>query len=199
MMEKEFLELKCSIEKCNICEKNFGFKPHPVVFGNINSKIMQISQAPSATVHKTRKPFTDKSGERLKYEWYKIEDHIFYNPDNFYITALCHCYPGKNERGIDKSPPKVCFETWVKKEISYVRNELYVIIGAKSTKAFFPKENFTDLIFKDNYINGKKTIVLPHPSPLNVRWFKEHPEFEITRLPEIREIIHNILNIKKDD
>ena len=44
MMEKEFLELKCSIEKCNICEKNFGFKPHPVVFGNINSKIMQIQK-----------------------------------------------------------------------------------------------------------------------------------------------------------
>lgn len=42
---------------------------------------------------------------------------------------------------------------------------------------FFPNEKFNELIFKNNYINGKLAIVLPHPSPLNIKWFKDHLEF----------------------
>ena len=59
---------------CRLCQEKFGFDPHPVVFGNMNAKIVQISQAPSATVDRTRKPFTDLSGKRLKYDWYTIDD-----------------------------------------------------------------------------------------------------------------------------
>ena len=55
------------------------------------------------------------------------------------------------------------------------------------------KENFNDLIFKDNYINGKLTIVLPHPSPLNIKWFKDHPEFMEKRIFEVRKIINETL------
>ena len=86
----------------NICKETFDFNPHPVLIGNEKSKIVQISQAPSKTVHETLKPFTDQSGKKLKYEWYQITDEIFYNPDNFYITALAHCYPGKDKNGNDK-------------------------------------------------------------------------------------------------
>ena len=93
------------IKACELCKEQFGFQPHPVVFGDENSKIVQISQAPSATVHETMLPFTDLSGRRLKYDWYQITDDIFYNPDNFYISALAHCYPGTDTKGNDKNPP----------------------------------------------------------------------------------------------
>ena len=83
-MEKEFDNLIANLKKCEICKNKFGFNPHPIFLGNINSKIVQISQAPSATVHETLKPFTDQSGKKLKYEWYQISDDIFYNPNNFY-------------------------------------------------------------------------------------------------------------------
>lgn len=92
--------------------------------------------------------------------------------------------------------PKVCYETWIKKELEYINNKLYVIIGAKAAKVFFPKENFNELIFKNNYINGKSTIVLPHPSPLNMRWFKKHPEFMENRILEVRKIIKDVLKNK---
>lgn len=195
-MEEEFNELIKNLKKCNICQKQFGYIPHPVFLGNINSKIIQISQAPSATVHKSLKPFTDQSGKKLKYEWYKIDDDVFYNPDNFYITALAHCYPGKDKNGNDKAPPKICYETWIKKELKYINNKIYIIIGAKSAKTFFPNENYNDLIFNNNYLNNKLAIVLPHPSPLNIRWFKEHPKFYEKRLTEIQELINNILKNK---
>ena len=101
-MEKDFSNLINEIRKCNICEDKFGFKPHPVVIGSATSKIVQISQAPSKMVDTTLKPFTDQSGKKLKYEWYQITDEEFYNPDNFFITALAHCYPGKDKNGNDK-------------------------------------------------------------------------------------------------
>ena len=115
------------------------------------------------------------------------------NLDNFYIASLAHCYPGKDKNGNDRIPPKICYETWVKRELEYINNMLYIIVGAKSAKIFFPDENFNDLIFKNNFINGKLAIVLPHPSPLNIKWFKDHPEFMKERIFQIRKIINEVL------
>ena len=62
-----------------------------------------------------------------------------------------------------------------------------------AAKVFFPKEKFNDLVFKNNYLNGLLTLVLPHPSPLNFKWFKEHPKFLDQRIIEIRKIVYNII------
>ena len=140
-------------------------------------------------MHETLKPFTDMSGKKLKYEWYQISDEDFYNPDNFYIAALAHCYPGKDSRGNDRMPPRICFEKWLKKELKLINNQLYIIIGAKAAKVFFPDESFEKLVFQDNFFNGKKTIVLPHPSPLNQKWLKDHPAFMEKRIMEARKCI----------
>ena len=63
-MKNEFISLLENLRKCEICKEKFGFKPHPIFLGNENSKIVQISQAPLATVHKNLKPFTDQSGKK---------------------------------------------------------------------------------------------------------------------------------------
>ena len=186
-------ELEKEIKKCDYCESLFGFKPHPIVWGKGNSKIVQISQAPSNSVHSSMKPFTDMSGKTLKYEWYQITDEEFYNIDNFYIGALAHCYPGKDKNGNDRKPPKCCFDKWVKKELELLDNQIYIIIGAQAAKVFFPLENFEDLVFKNNYYNGKLTICLPHPSPLNKKWIKDHPKFLEERIIEVRKIIKEVL------
>lgn len=193
-MNKNFNLLIEQIKNCDLCKKQFGFKPHPIILGNEHSKIVQISQAPSATVHETLRPFTDMSGKKLKYDWYQIADDVFYNPDNFYIVALAHCYPGKDSRGNDRMPPKICYEKWIKEELKYIDNKIYILIGAKSAKTFFPNDNFNDLIFRNNYLNGKLALVLPHPSPLNIKWFKDHPTFLDSRIKEIRNIIGNVLH-----
>ena len=188
-----FEQLKENIKKCNYCKEKLGFEPHPIFWGKQNSKIVQISQAPSNNVHKSMKPFTDMSGKTLKYEWYQVTDEQFYNTDNFFIGALAHCYPGKDKNGNDKQPPKCCFDKWVEKELKVLDNEIYVIIGAKAAKRFFPNDNFEDLVFKNNYWNNKLAIVLPHPSPLNKKWIKDHPQFLEKRIYEIRELIKKII------
>ena len=45
----------------------------------------------------------------------------------------------------------------------------------------------------DQVFNGKPAYVLPHPSPLNRRWFKTYPEFEAKRVKEIRAVIKSLV------
>lgn len=193
--ELEFEMLKREILACRLCEKKFGFEPHPIILGNPHSKIMQISQAPSQNVHKTLTPFDDASGRKLRNEWYKIDDKIFYSPDNFFISAIAQCYPGKSPSGGDRLPPKSCANMWLRREMSLVNNRIYLLLGGKAASFFFPKEDFSTLVFRDNVINDRPAYVLPHPSPLNAKWFKDHPDFLEKRLIEIRAVIHEILEL----
>lgn len=188
--QKNLESLQEEIKNCRICEDLFGFEPHPIVFGNSNSKIMHISQAPSLAVYNTGKPFNDASGKRLRKEWYHISDDTFYNPDNFYIVSIAHCYPGKNPKGGDRLPPISCARKWLTQILPLVNNKLYLIVGRKAAEFFFPKVPFTNLVFEDLEINNKPACVLPHPSPLNIKWFRDNPDFENTRIIEIRKKIH---------
>lgn len=181
------------ISSCRDCRKLFGFEPNPVFGGDENAKIFQISQAPSQNVHNTSKSFNDASGRKLRGEWYKISDDDFYDKKNFYISGIGHCYPGKDKNGGDKKPPRYCADKWLNKEMDAVHNIIYVIIGRYAAQYFFSDKNFTELIFNNQKLRGKLCIVLPHPSPLNKKWFKDHPEFEKKRIIEIKNIIHRTL------
>lgn len=156
---------------------------------------MHISQAPSKNVHLTSKPFNDASGKKLREVWYQIPDEVFYNENNFYITAIAHCFPGKAMNGGDKKAPIYCAEKWLRRELSLVNNQLYIILGKQAASFLFPERDYNDLIFSDNELKGKLAFVLPHPSPANSKWFKDHPEFEEERLQYIRKEVHGILNI----
>ena len=190
-----FDKLKSQIINCKDCKEKFGFEPNPIIFGNSKSKIMQISQAPSMNVHKTRRPFNDQSGKKLIHDWYKIDEEMFYNENNFYITALSHCYPGRNSGGTDRLPPIHCARKWLLKELEVVENEIFVIIGSKAAKFLFGDIDFSELVFNDQILNGKPTYILPHPSPLNIKWFKDNPAFYNERLFKIQNIVRSVLGI----
>lgn len=192
---KRFYNLQKEIRSCRFCQADFGFEPHPIVFGNSNAKIMQISQAPSRTVHATGKPFNDASGRRLRSEWYKVSDEVFYQPDNFYIVSIAHCYPGKAPGGGDMRPPKHCADKWLVQELELVKNKIYILVGSAAASYFFPHEKLTDLVFQDLELYGKKAFVLPHPSPLNMKWFRDYPEFSKKRVHEISKAVHEVLEI----
>lgn len=188
-------KLQKEIQTCHDCKERFGYLPHPIAFGKKEAKIMQISQAPSKLVHETRLPFNDPSGKRLREQWYQISDEVFYDPMCFYITSIAHCYPGKAKNGGDHKPPKHCADKWLLKEMACVENEIYILIGRYAAHYFFPKEKFTEMIFKDHWLNGKPAFILPHPSPLNMRWFKMYPQFEAERMPMIAKVIKKTLGI----
>jgi len=166
-------------------------------WGNQNAKIVHISQAPSRSVIKKRKPFTDKSGEKLRKEWYQVPEEVFYNPDNFYFTAVGMYFPGKDKRGGDKRPDCKLARQWLIKELSYLKPELYLILGSLAANFFFPGKKLNDLVFSDQEVGGKPAFVLPHPSPINIKWFKNNPKFEKDRIFAIRDGIHRVLHLKQ--
>lgn len=102
-------------------------------------------------------------------------------------------FPGKDKKGGDKKPSFDLASKWLTKELKFLNPKLYLIIGRVASEFFFPKQNFTELIFNNQKINKILAFVLPHPSPLNIKWFKDNPEFENKRLLEIRKKIHQVL------
>lgn len=191
--QEAFERLKYDLLSCRSCKDIFAHEPKPIFQGVQKSKIMQISQAPSRKVMLEGKPFYDESGKRLKQEWYQISDEQFYDPHNFYIASMAHCYPGKGKHSGDAKPPEKCAHMWLMREIELVDNEVYIIIGGIAAAHMFPKQNLEELIFHDQVLYGKPAFVLPHPSPLNRRWWKTHPSFEQERMPYIRSILHHFL------
>ena len=188
----KFETLKQEILTCQACCDILAYKPRPVFQGQQNSKIMQISQAPSRKVMETGLPFNDPSGEKLRNDWYQITSKEFYDSNNFYITSIGRCFPGKANTG-DNPPPIQCAQRFLSRELELVQPEIYILIGAHAAKFFYPQESLEDLIFHDHIYRGKPLFVLPHPSPLNRKWLKDHPEFEKERIVYIRKIIHKCL------
>lgn len=187
----ELEKLQAQLRACRHCEGML--EPRPVVHGNPGAPILQVSQAPGRKVHETGIPFNDVSGRRLRQNWYQISDAQFYDPDLFYITSMGHCYPGKGKTG-DKKPPRCCFDMWTRREIELKPGtRMMLVVGREAASRLFPKREFTELVFQDQEYDGIPCFVLPHPSPLNVRWFRMHPEFETRRMPVIREKLHQVL------
>lgn len=191
-----FEALQNQIRACRICRERFGYEPHPVVFGSRTAPVMQISQAPSRNVHQTLRPFDDASGRKLRRDWYRIADEIFYDPACFLITSTAKCYPGKSPGKGDRRPPAVCAETWLMREVELAENQIYILIGRYVADFFFPGQDFSALVMEDQELLGKKAYVLPHPSPLNLKWLKDHPDFEARRMPEIASVLHSVLGIR---
>ena len=194
MRVDRFEKLRSELFKCRECRELFGFEPRPVSMGNSGAPIFQVSQAPSVHVHRSGRSFDDISGRKLREKWYGISEGTFYDPDIFYISSVGHCYPGKSKHQGDNPPPKICAQKWLRREVEVVDNKIFILVGKAAADFFFPKNNFTELVFGDQEIKGKPAYVIPHPSPLNVKWFKDHPEFEKERILDIRKAVHEIVD-----
>ena len=185
-----FEQLKMEICACRLCADTFDHEPRPVFRGKQKARIMQISQAPSIHVHNSGLPFDDASGKKLKQEWYQITDEQFYDPRLFYIASIARCYPGKAKGSGDLRPPKHCAELYLRRELELVQPQRIVLIGSYAAQWLFPELSLEDLIFQTQDFRGIPVFTLPHPSPLNRKWLKDHPDFELRRMPEIRAQIH---------
>jgi len=180
----------------NSLVKEFGGENVCPFWGNQNANIVHISQAPSFSVVKNQKPFADKSGERLRRKWYQVSEEVFYNPNNFYFTAIGMYFPGKDKKGGDKRPSYKLAKQWLIKELSYLKPKLYLIIGGLAANFFFPDKKLNGLVFSNQEVRGKPAFVLPHPSPINIKWFKDNPQFEKDRVFVVRNHIHKVLYLK---
>ncbi len=169
-----------------------GWKPiftaHPA------TKILLIGQAPGIKTQLKEDVFRDQSGKRLR-QWLNVTEETFYESGKISVLPLDFYFPGKAKTG--DLPPRLDFaEKWhplILEQMPEV--ELIILIGLYAQKFYLKdgaKKTLTATVqaYQD-YL--PKYFPLPHPSPLNVRWFKNNPYFEEKMVPELQRMIAKIL------
>lgn len=184
--------LSQQIHNCTLCASRFAatatkHQPRPVVWFQPGAGLLIAGQAPGMRVHETGRPFTDRSGERLR-QWMNVDEGTFYDRDKIAIVPMAFCFPGYDVRGSDLPPPPICAQTWRKSVMQHLRPRLTLLVGGHAIKWHLGASNVTDAVRR--WRDHAPTIFpLPHPSWRNTAWLRRNPWFEAELIPELREAV----------
>lgn len=166
----------------------------PIYSVSSKSKILIIGQAPGIKAQLNKTTWLDKSGDKLR-DWLNVSKEEFYNTDIFGLLPMDFYFPGKGKSG-DLPPRKEFYEKYHSKILKNISDvKLIILIGNYSQKYYLKedyKKNLTNTVKNyEKYL--PKYIPLPHPSPLNFRWFNNNPWFEDEVIPKLKNIVDEIL------
>jgi len=198
-MPAAFDHLMDDIAKCRICrdaplgKTALPHEPRPVVFASPTAKILIAGQAPGTRVHKSGKPFTDPSGDRLR-AWMGVDDDIFYDTSKIAIVPMGFCFPGLDAKGGDLPPRRECVPAWREQLMAQFTDlELILVIGMYAQKWHLgsdKRKTLTETVQAwrefQTFDKTQKVIPLPHPSWRNNSWLKKHPWFEEELVPYLQ-------------
>jgi uracil-DNA glycosylase len=193
------MTLNADIEDCRICSERFAatktaHEPRPVVWFSPSARLLIAGQAPGLKVHKSGRPFTDPSGERLR-DWLGLDEASFYDISRVAIVPMAFCFPGYDAKKSDLPPPPICGQTWhdrVMEELSKVR--LRVLVGASAHRYHLGVKTSVNDTVAEWHEHEPDTFVLPHPSWRNTGWLKKNPWFGKEVLPALRARVKEVLN-----
>ncbi len=193
------------IAQCRICVENpisspLPHEPRPVVQLSSTARLCIAGQAPGARVHESGKPFTDRSGDRLR-NWMGIGEVDFYDADKLAIVPMGFCFPGNDAKGGDLPPRKECAPRWHDALFSSMpKLELILVIGQYAQHWHLQNERSKTLTETvQNWRNlfdrpGKPTVLpLPHPSWRNSGWLRKNPWFETDLLPVLKSEVRRLI------
>lgn len=158
------------------------------------ARILIVGQAPGARVHASGIPWDDASGKRLR-AWLNVDDATFYDESLFAIVPMGFCYPGRGASG-DNPPRPECAPLWLDKLLAELPDiRLTLLIGQYAQRRFLGarrKSTLTETVRAwPEY--APEFIPLPHPSPRNQGWLKQHPWFDADVLPALRDRVAELL------
>ncbi|GAB5506281.1 MAG: uracil-DNA glycosylase family protein [Rhizobiaceae bacterium] len=198
---KKLAEKVAEIRACRIClerpeGKPLPHEPRPVVVPSASARIMIAGQAPGTRVHESGRPFTDRSGDRLR-EWLGVSDAEFYDTDNFAIVPMGFCFPGLDAKGGDLPPRRECAPAWRADLMAAMPQiDLLLVIGQYAQGwhlGLKGKRSVTDTVRGWRDFAARNTapliIPLPHPSWRNTGWLKANPWFGEELLPVLRRAV----------
>jgi len=193
-----------AVKSCRVCvetPKNspLPHEPRPVLVVSQTARVCICGQAPGVRVHKSGRPFSDPSGERLRH-WMGISRDQFYDAALVAILPMGFCFPGLDAKGGDMPPRRECAMQWRHQLLRLMPQlELILPVGLYAQKwhlGAMARGNLTDTVasWRDVYDpNGvPRYLPLPHPSWRNNGWLKGHPWFERDVLPVLRSEIANL-------
>lgn len=194
MATKSLRTLIQEVRKCEVCKEFLPFSPKPIFRVSQTAVILIVGQAPGIRVHNTGIPWNDPSGDRLR-KWLNLNRDQFYDEKKIAIIPTGLCYPGKGERG-DLPPRPECAPLWHPRFRELLKNlKLTLLIGSHA-QAFYLKDRLKKTMAQtvmsyNEYLPD--FFPLPHPSPRNIRWFKQNEWFEKEVIPVARELVAKIL------
>jgi uracil-DNA glycosylase len=192
-----------ALRACQICAPKFAatataHAPRPVVWFQPSAQVLIAGQAPGARVHATGRPFSDRSGDRLR-DWMGVDATMFYDQSRIAIVPMAFCFPGYDAKGSDLPPPPICARTWRAGVLASLPNiRLILLVGGAAQRWHLGiKTSVTDTVaaWRDN---APTIFPLPHPSWRNTRWVKQNPWFETDVLPALRVRLTQVLNDDTD-
>ncbi|MCV0429080.1 MAG: uracil-DNA glycosylase family protein [Roseibium sp.] len=170
--------------------------PRPVLQVSATARLCICGQAPGTRVHKSGRPFTDPSGDRLR-DWMGIGENVFYDAGRLAIVPMGFCFPGLDAKGGDLPPRPECRNTWHDRLFAAMPQlELILVIGQYAQAYHLGaarRKTLTETVtgwrdyFEASPQPGKPVVLpLPHPSWRNNAWLKKNPWFESELLPVLR-------------
>ncbi|GHW38789.1 hypothetical protein VCSRO56_2062 [Vibrio cholerae] len=185
--------LLTEIRQCTVCEPHLPLGANPVIRAHPAAKILIIGQAPGTKVHNTSIPWNDASGERLR-QWLGLDREAFYCEGNIAIMPMGLCYPGKGRSG-DLPPRKECAPLWHAKVLEQLPNrQLTLLIGQYAQHYYLSDKPSTLTETLQQWQRWAPSVLpLPHPSPRNTLWLRNHPWFEQDIVPYLRQRVKQVL------
>ena len=181
--------LEQSISNCRLCAGRFAatataHEPRPVTWFRSDARLLVVGQAPGMRVHLSGRPFTDRSGDRLR-DWMGVGESVFYDRDRIAIVPMAFCFPGYDARGSDLPPPPVCARTWRASVLAELRPRLTLLVGGHAIRWHLGLRDVTGAVaaWRDH---APGVFPLPHPSWRNTGWLRRNPWFETDLLPDLR-------------
>ncbi len=175
------------VRSCRMCAGNLPNAPKPVVRAAASARIQIVGQAPGRKVHETGIPWNDPSGDLLR-EWLAVDRTTFYDARRIAIIPAGFCYPGRGPSG-DAPPRPECAPQWHPRLRALLPHlELTLLVGQYAQSYYLGnrrKKTLADTVRAwREYL--PEFFPLPHPSPRNRNWLRNHAWFEREVLPELR-------------
>lgn len=187
------------IRACRLCADRFvatatAHQPRPVVWFRPGARLLIAGQAPGARVHDSGRPFTDRSGDRLR-NWTGLTEAEFYDLSRVAIVPMAFCFPGYDAKGADLPPPPICAQTWRATVMSALGEaRLTLLVGGAAIRWHLGLRDVTQAVADWRGPAGQGVFPLPHPSWRNTGWLKRHPWFEAELLPALRQRVREALD-----
>jgi uracil-DNA glycosylase len=191
----EWEALRAEMRACQKCaEAGYQITPGAIFSGTPPAPVMLVGQAPGVTEVQAGRPFNASSGTRL-FQWLAeagFEETRF--REQYYMTAVTKCYPGKHSKGKgDRKPSRAEQELcrpFLERELALVQPRLLLAVGGLAIETLLGQRlRLAEAVGRVFQVNGRYVLPLPHPSGASL-W---------PNRPENQARIHQALAILRDD
>lgn len=134
----EYTQFATSKDKCRKCDIYNHYQQVGQAEGNaLDPTFMIVGESMGQDEVIQNRPFIGKAGQRLREELRKYP--AVFNKETTIITNVLGCRPLNNQFPSDHKIAEVCFDTWLRKEISILRPKIIIMLGNKALTYLHPK------------------------------------------------------------